>query len=73
MPKVIQIIEHSERRGEGTKEDVVRMVYQLFTLDGKLIMEHDPNMLKTPEIIELTSSDPKEIAKIKKNLKKQNG
>jgi len=42
MAKVIQVIETSEKRGKGTKDDVVRMVYQLWTLDGKLIVEHDP-------------------------------
>ena len=42
MPRVIQVIENHERRGKGVKGDIVRIVRQIFTLDGKLIMEHDP-------------------------------
>lgn len=41
MAKVIEVIETYERRGKGTEDDVVREVYQLWTLDGKLIFEDD--------------------------------
>ncbi|KKL24017.1 hypothetical protein LCGC14_2419580 [marine sediment metagenome] len=41
MTRVIQLIETYEKRGEGTKNDPVRQVMQLFTLDGKLVVEFD--------------------------------
>ena len=41
MAKVIQVIETFEMRGTGTEKDVMRQVYQLWTLDGKLIFEKD--------------------------------
>ena len=63
MPKVIQVIENFEMRGTGKDGDPVRRIYQLLTLDGKLIMEHDPEPTK-PKIIEVDSNDPKEIEKI---------
>ena len=43
MPKVIQVIENFEKRGSGKDGDPVREIYQLLTIDGKLIMEHDPS------------------------------
>ena len=43
MAKIIQVIETFENRGTGKdKEDVFRQVYQLWTLDGRLIFEKDP-------------------------------
>ncbi len=42
MPKVIQVIYHEQKRGAGTHDDVVRLVPQIYFLDGKLLMEHDP-------------------------------
>lgn len=41
MAKIIQVIETYERRGLGKDEDPVRNVYQLWSLDGKLIYEEE--------------------------------
>ena len=42
MAKVIRVIETEERRGLGRDGDPIRIVYQLWTLDGALIVERDP-------------------------------
>ena len=42
MAKIIEVIETSEKRGKGTEKDVVRRVKQLYTKEGKLIFEDDP-------------------------------
>ena len=42
MARIIEVIETFERRGKGTEEDLIRKVYQLWTLDGELIFEKDP-------------------------------
>lgn len=39
MAKVIQVIETHERRGKGTEEDPVRLIYQLWSLEGQKIYE----------------------------------
>lgn len=41
MAKIIQVIETFERRGLGTEKDPVRKIYQLWSLDGKLIYEEE--------------------------------
>lgn len=41
MAKVIEVIFTRDRRGIGTEQDPVRLVEQLWTLDGKLICEWD--------------------------------
>ncbi len=43
MAKVIEVIETFERRGLGTENNPVRKIYQLWTLDGKLIFAKDPS------------------------------
>ena len=40
--KITEFIETTERRGKGIKNDPFRLVWQLYTLDGKLIIEDDP-------------------------------
>ncbi|HDY66236.1 MAG TPA: carboxypeptidase [Candidatus Scalindua sp.] len=45
MPKITKIVEliiTTEKMGEGTENDLIRYVYQLFTKDGRLIAENDP-------------------------------
>lgn len=42
-PQVVQVIyTETERRGAGLQFDPVRKVKQVFTLDGQLMLEHDP-------------------------------
>lgn len=41
MTKIIEVIETYINRGDG-KKNIYRMVYQLWTKDGKLIFEDDP-------------------------------
>jgi hypothetical protein len=42
-PQVVQVIyTETERRGAGVPFDPVRVVKQVFTLDGQLLVEHDP-------------------------------
>ena len=40
--RVIQVIETTALRGEGTEEDKCRYVKQYWDLDGKLLAENDP-------------------------------
>jgi len=39
MTKLIEVIETYEKRGEGTDDNPVRKVYQLWSKDGILIHE----------------------------------
>ena len=39
--KVIQVIVTNERRGAGVEGDPVRLIAQMFTLDGELICEEE--------------------------------
>ena len=41
MAKIIRVIETYERRGLGKDNDPVRKIYQLWSLDGKLIYEEE--------------------------------
>jgi len=48
--RVVEVIETNlEKRGAGTEEDPVRRVTQYYTLNGKLLFEHDPCALKGVE------------------------
>ena len=49
MTRIIEVIETYEKRGRGTMEDPVRKVYQLWTKEGKLIFENDPDGKVTRE------------------------
>lgn len=49
MTRIIEVIETYEKRGRGTTEDPVRKVYQLWTKEGKLIFENDPDGKVTRE------------------------
>ena len=40
--KVIQVIKTESCEGKGTEDDIYRMVTEYFTLEGELIMRHDP-------------------------------
>lgn len=41
--RVVEVIETNlEKRGAGTENDPVRRVTQYYTLDGRLLFEHDP-------------------------------
>lgn len=40
--KVIQVIETKSIRGAGTEKDLSREVTQYWSLDGKILAEHDP-------------------------------
>lgn len=40
--RVIQVIETTALRGEGTEEDKYREVKQYWDFDGKLLAENDP-------------------------------
>lgn len=42
--RVIQVIETTSLRGEGTETDKCRMVKQYWGLEGKLLAENDPCM-----------------------------
>lgn len=42
MPKLIQVIESTEKRGSGLDGDPVRMVFCYYTLEGVLLAENDP-------------------------------
>ena len=39
MAKIIEVIETYEKRGKGTENDPVRIVYQLWSKKGELIHE----------------------------------
>lgn len=41
MARLIQVIEAEERRGTGVDRDPYRMVQQIFSVDGSLLMERD--------------------------------
>ena len=41
MTKIVELILTTETRGKGTKDDVVRIVYQLFNKNGDIIAECD--------------------------------
>jgi hypothetical protein len=41
MPKVIQVIENIENRGNG-KDDPYRNIYVYYALDGRKLAEDDP-------------------------------
>jgi hypothetical protein len=43
--KVIQVIEVKASRGAGSDDDAVRIVTQLWSFEGKLLAENDPNEL----------------------------
>ncbi len=40
---LIRVIEVKAARGAGSEEDPVRIVTQLWSLDGRLLAEDDPN------------------------------
>lgn len=40
--QVIQVIETESLRGEGTNEDMCRIVKQYWSFDGELLAENDP-------------------------------
>ena len=42
LSRVIQVIETLSLRGRGTEEDKCRMVRQYWSLEGKMLAEHDP-------------------------------
>jgi hypothetical protein len=37
----------SERAGKGSEDDPIRVLQQLFTLDGRLIFQYDPHCVNT--------------------------
>lgn len=41
LAQVIQVIETRSVRGEGTKDDLCRVIIQYWSLDGKLLAEND--------------------------------
>ena len=41
MTKIVKLIYTEERRGTGTKQDPVRLCPQLWSLDGKLVVEQE--------------------------------
>lgn len=40
--QVIQVIKTESMRGEGTQNDLCRIVTQYWDFDGNLLAEHDP-------------------------------
>ena len=42
MPRVIQVIQTEEQRGDGTQESPLRQVSQYYTLEGEFLAEDDP-------------------------------
>lgn len=44
--RVIQVIETSENRGNGTEEDPVRTITRYWDFEGKLLGEVDPYKLR---------------------------
>lgn len=49
--KVVQLIETTlTRRGDGTKEEPIRIVKQFWTFDGELVAEVDPAKIEPPKI-----------------------
>lgn len=56
-PRVQQvIISEQELRGQGTQENPMRRVLQVFTLNGELIAENDP--LASPQTLITISEAP---------------
>lgn len=45
--EVIQVIRVVYLRGKGTQDDYFRRVTAFFTMDGELIGEQDPEVLRT--------------------------
>lgn len=41
--RVIQVIETTSLRGEGTHDDLCRLVTQYWDFDGNLLAENDPS------------------------------
>ena len=42
IAELIEIIHLKIRRGKGTDEDIIRLVDQYWSKDGKLLAENDP-------------------------------
>jgi hypothetical protein len=40
--ELIEVLEASVKIGTGTDEDPIRILVQYWTLDGRLLAEHDP-------------------------------
>lgn len=41
MAKIVELIETEERRGRGVEGEPFRIVYQLWTKDGRLVLDYD--------------------------------
>jgi hypothetical protein len=57
--KIIELIYTEERRGLGTKEDVMRLCPQLWTKEGTLVAEYDTvtkEQLFNPDYSDLTNN-----------------
>jgi len=50
VPKLVTLIETYETRGDGTSENPFRLVKQLFTIDGRLVVEQMTAYDKEPQI-----------------------
>jgi len=46
MAKLVELIYTRKRVWKWTMEDPIRLVYQLFTTDWELMVEHDPETMK---------------------------
>lgn len=59
--RVIQVIETKALRGEGTNEDMCRIVTQYWNFEGKLLAEYDPGQVRRDEdyeyIVELCGKE----------------
>jgi hypothetical protein len=42
MTRIVELIYTEDRRGTGEKDDLIRMCPQLWTKDGRFVVEHDP-------------------------------
>lgn len=51
MPKLIQVIESSEKAGAGEDQDPHRVKTVYYTPEGDLLAEHDPWVLSEKEVL----------------------
>ena len=49
MARVMNVIYTEERRGLGTNNDPIRLVAQLWSLDGELLAERDESPKEHPD------------------------
>ncbi len=56
MAKLVMLIETEDRRGRGATDDPVRLVKQWFTVEGQLVVEHDPWLSESVDLSQQPNS-----------------